>query len=200
MSCQARMDRTARATDDNTCLYGPGTLEIVCRGSSWSPVIDNVFGALICTVFLAEKLDASGLKLGNCYPVKIVGVDDGAARKAAPEYVFFRPSRGLTLNPDYFDWPKESPYAKSRIPYRKVPVPCTWTGQDLFGILDQTSRALIVSRQFVLHAKLENWQSFLFTALDIPHDRRLEAMIRIGREKWPPVWYPTDVQPHADNR
>ncbi|MDB6135265.1 MAG: hypothetical protein JWM59_3508 [Verrucomicrobiales bacterium] len=193
MSCQSSGHRERETTDASLPSCTDGVLKVRCSGSSWSPVMNNCVGALICTATLADELSSSGLRLGGCSPVAILDADDGIRRKASPEYVYIRSRRGLEM--DALPVKRKS----ADLPERLIPRLETWNGDDLFGAAGVLWNSLYVSRRFVLTAWEKGWDCFVFNALDLPQSRHYDALIRASKGTWPPVWYPGGTEPHPDN-
>jgi hypothetical protein len=198
LSCDVKGMR--RFSDASPSCNPAGPIEISACGARWDSTIQNLNGILIVSSKLADEMKQAKLCLGTQYPVSLDKVGDGAIVKKEPqEYVYYLCRRALELDKAFFNYP-EGVSKSTRTPYRKVPLPEKWLGDDLFGIAGEQWTSLFCSRRFVEIAFIRGWTHFYFMAMDLPDGvGRPGCRINPGKLKGLPQWYPDGFTPHPAN-
>lgn len=166
--------------------------------------VSNLEGILIVEKAMAEEMRSAGLRgLEEAYPA-ILRSDwpcktNQKALAKGLEYVWFRIKADIQVNFAETRRPPGIPGPQG-IPWRKVPVPGSHGGADIFGVQNMEWTFLFCTFRFVELARQRKWKGFLFEPMDVPDKARRDATIRYLDKPWPPErWYPEGETPHPDN-
>jgi hypothetical protein len=186
-------------------LSPPGPVSIGADGGTvWTPTISCLDGLLIVQETLATEMLEAGLTgLDECYPVTLRTDWPTPIHKKgvanAPKYVWFRVARDTLVDPREFVWPTGMRPVYG-MPYRRVPVPGSHGGRDIFGVKNQEWGSFYCSWRFVSTARSRKWKGFQFEPMDVPPLSRVDLSVHYLKDPWPPErWYPEGIEGHPNN-
>lgn len=169
---------------------------------SWKDVFGINFLALLVSQKVADDMRNYQIRGATLFSAKLLNIHAPALKKRTPPPYYWTQLRGgIQIDPATL-WEHGERRSRLEIAYRGIPVPNSWSGEDLFlPVAGVPFGEILCTRRFLKAAYDCQWNGLRFWPIDLPRPYRTSSAHAVDylKRKWPPKWYPDGVEGHPNN-
>ena len=181
------------------------TATISSEARAWKDFFPVNFGELIVHAHVAHDMQQAGLSGIRLFPVEFACIESKSlAASQVPQYFWPQIHGGIDIDRSIL-WEHGSRTSMSESPFRAVPLPESWGGEDIFQpIVGVPFGKILCTRKVLNLAHHRHWDGLRFFPMDLPNPYRSgpsnRQPIEYLKKQWPPErWYPEGVEGHPNN-